>query len=110
MKAFAIIFIISICFLACKKTNTLPYKYEGIIIGYDMRKCASPMCGGLLITLKNDTSSNPPVYYHVNSTLQQLGINENTPLPLNINFNFKPDTGIYYTYHYIVITQIAVLK
>lgn len=110
MKAFVILLIFSIGFFACKKSNILPFKNEGTIIGYDARLCASPMCGGLLISIKNDTTSNPPVYYHINSTLQQLGINESTTFPINVSFNYKPDTGIYDTYHYIVITQIAVVN
>jgi hypothetical protein len=100
--------ISAIC-LSCKKRSIAPKEYNGVITGYDPRMCASPACGGLLITIKNDTAKNPPQYYHINSTLQQLGIDPNTKFPINVDLSYKPDTGIFKTYNYIIVTKIKVV-
>jgi hypothetical protein len=110
MKKLTLILCIGLVFAACKKTNDGPYMSQGVILGYDLRECPSPLCGGLEITIKSDTAKNPPPFYHINSTLQQLGISESTKFPINVNLNYKPDTGIFKTYHYIVVTQINVIK
>ena len=104
--------IIALCFCfiitGCTKNNTTTYKNQGVIIGYDLRMCPSPACGGILITIKNDTATNPPPFYHINATLAQLGFSETTKFPINVNFNYLPDTGRYADYNYIIITQIKV--
>jgi len=95
----------------CKKTSVvLPKQYDGVITGYDMRKCASPACGGLFITLKKDTAQNPPPYYRTNQTLTQLGISENTRFPIYVDLSYRPDTGIFKAYNYIVVTSIEVVQ
>jgi len=96
--------------IGCKKTNESLYQSQGVITGYDPRMCPSPLCGGLLITIKNDTSKNPPPFYHINSILPQLGISDNTAFPINVNFKYKPDTGLLAKYNYIIVTQITVVK
>ena len=68
------------------------------------------ICGGLEITIKNDTSKNPPAFYEINSTLSQLGISENTKFPINVSLNWKHDTGIFGNYNYITVSQIKVTK
>ena len=78
MKTLILFLCLSLIFAGCKKNNVRPYQSQGIITSYDLRKCASPACGGLLITIKNDTAKNPPAYYHIGSTLAQLGISEST--------------------------------
>ena len=110
MKLSIVILSFAILVLGCKKNNIALYKSRGIITGYDLRLCQSPECGGLLITITNDTAKNPPLFYHINSTLTQLGIGENAKLPINVSLNYKPDTGIYLTYHYILVTQIKVIN
>ncbi len=102
--------IISVCFcfviIGCTKNNSITYKNQGVLIGYDQRMCPEPACGGMLINIKNDTTTNPPPFYHINATLAQLGINESTKFPINVNFNYLPDTGRFVNYNYIIITQI----
>ena len=105
-----LIFFLGVIVAGCAKTNETPYKTQGQILGYDLRACPTPGCGGLEITIKNDTTKNPPSFYLVNSTLQQLGISETTKLPVNVSFNYKPDTGIFAKYNYIIITQIKVVN
>ncbi|MBS1533312.1 MAG: hypothetical protein JSU01_23640 [Bacteroidetes bacterium] len=109
MKKILLLICLAGAFAACKKGNNPPSHYDGVITGYDMRECASPICGGLLIMLKNDTAKNPPPYYHIGSTLQQLGIDPNTKFPIYVDLTYKPDTGIYATYHWIVVTHIEVV-
>jgi hypothetical protein len=104
------IFLVSML-VACKKgNNNKPSQYDGIITGYDLRLCPSPICGGLLITLKNDTAKNPPPYYHIAATLEQLGIDPHTKFPIYVDLTYKPDTGIYHTYNYIIVTHIEVVR
>jgi hypothetical protein len=110
MKLLAIAFCLGLLFASCKKNNETPYQSDGVLTGYDLRMCPSLLCGGLLITIKNDTAKNPPSYYHINSSLAQLGINENTRFPINVNLNYKKDTGIFATYNYIIVTKIKVVK
>jgi len=96
-------------YFACKNGSVVPKQYNGVITGYDLRMCPSPVCGGLLITIKNDTAKNPPLYYHIGSTLEHLGIDPNTKFPIYVDLSYKPDTGILGTYHYIIVTQIKVV-
>lgn len=110
MKALPFILFLSLLFADCKKTGETPYKYQGVLIGYDNRECPAPGRGGLKISIKNDTAKNPPPFYLISSTLPQLGINASTKFPINVSFNYKPDTGILAKYHYIVISQIIVVK
>lgn len=110
MKLPVIIFCLALLFASCKKSNENPYQHQGVLTGYDPRYCPSPLCGGLLITIKNDTAKNAPGYYHINSSLAQLGIKESTPFPINVNLEYKKDTGIFGTYNYIIVTKIKVVK
>ena len=106
MKKLLAILCSAIALAACKKSNVHPYQHDAVLTGYDMRLCPSPACGGLLLTIKSDT----PYYFHTNSTLAELGISESTKFPINVSLNYKPDTGILKTFHYIIITQIKVVK
>jgi hypothetical protein len=115
MKTLILSFFIIILFAGCKKTYVGSYQgyvgpYQGILTGYNMRACASPACGGMYITIKNDPSANPPSYYLINSTKQQLGIPEITPFPINVTLDYKPETGVYGTFNYIIVTKIAVVN
>jgi hypothetical protein len=109
MKTLILIFCLGLIIAGCKKGSVSPYQSQGVLTGYDLRMCPSPLCGGLLITIKNDTTKNPPPFYHANQTLTQLGINESTKFPINVSLNYKPDTGIFATYNYIIVTQIKVV-
>jgi hypothetical protein len=68
------------------------------------------MCGGLEITIKNDTTKNPPPFYEINASLQQLGISENAKFPINVSLNWKHDTLPLGPYNYIIVSQIKVIK
>lgn len=102
-----ILIILSLIVIGCRKTDEQPvYQSKGIITGYDLRMCA--MCGGLEIRIKNDTTKNAPPFYEINASLQQLGINENTPFPINVNLNWKRDPSPMGAYNYIIVSQIKV--
>ena len=108
MKTSMLILCLGLMIVGCKKTNELPYQSHGVITGYDTRMC--PMCGGLEITIANDTTKTPPPYYKINAGLQQLGISENTKFPINVSLNWKHDTLPLGAYHYILVSQIKVIK
>ena len=111
MKKLFVLICVACLFAACKKGGVKPpAQHAGVITGYDLRLCPSPACGGLLITIKNDTANKQPLYYHINSTLEQMGIDPNHKFPIDVNLSYKPDTGIYYTYHYIVVTYIKIVQ
>lgn len=106
MKYSFIAFCFCLGIIGCTKNNSTYYKNQGVLMGYDQRLCPSPACGGILITIKNDTAINPPPFYHVNTSLTHLGISETTKFPINVSFDYLPDTGRYAAYNYIIITQI----
>jgi len=105
MKTLIILLCAGFIFIGCKKTGMAPYESEGTITGYDLRTCA--MCGGLEIVIKNDTTKNAPPFYDINSTLQQLGINENTTFPINVDLNWKHDTQC--AGNIIIVSKIQVI-
>jgi len=92
---------------SCKKSNVAPYSSMGVITGYDPREC--PFCGGLYITIKNDTTKNAPPYYDINSDLQDLGINPDTKFPINVTLDWKRDTAIHGG-NYIIVSRIRIIK
>lgn len=96
-----LVFILS----ACKKNDASPYQSKGVITGYDERMCA--MCGGLFITIENDTTKNAPPRYNINSDLPQLGIAA-TKFPINVSLNWNHDTSPLGRYSYIIVTKIRV--
>lgn len=108
MKSFILIICLGLVFISCKKTGTgvAPYQSQGVITGYDPRMC--PMCGGLFITIKNDTTKNAPSRYDINQSLQQLGINPNATFPINVSLNWKRDTSALGAFGYIIVTKIKV--
>jgi len=108
MKTSILVLSLGLMIVGCKKNNEAPYQSKGIIIGYDYRTCA--MCGGLEITIENDTTKNPPPFYEINASLQQLGISENTKFPINVSLNWKHDTLPLEAYRYIIVSQIKVIK
>lgn len=109
MKALICIFLTGMVFWGCKKSaDTETYQSQGIITGYDMRQCASPYCGGLFITIKNDTTRNAPASYLINSTLPGLQIDQSTPFPINVSLNWQHDTSIPGINYHIIVTKIRV--
>lgn|GEM_PF-595658 len=107
MRFAIVIFCFGIFFSACKKTEVAPYQSLGVITGYDTRMC--PMCGGLFITIKNDTTKNAPAHYDINSDLPHLGISA-TKFPINVSLNWMHDTSSLGRYGYIIVTKIKVIN
>jgi hypothetical protein len=95
---------------ACKKSGEAPYQSRGVLIGYDPRECPATFCGGLQITIKNDTTKNPFPVYNINASLQQLGISERTKFPVNVLLNWRRDTGIFAATNLILVSKIMVVK
>ncbi len=111
MKALICILLAGVLFWGCKKsTDTETYQNQGTITGYDMRTCASPYCGGLFFTIKNDTTKNAPANYLAGTTLQALGISESTQLPINVSLNWTHDTSVPGVTNHIIVTKIRVDK
>ena len=111
MKKFMLIVCIGLIFISCKKNGAAPYgpnQSQGVITGYDLRTCAE--CGGLFITIKNDTTKNAPPRYDINESLQQLGIDPNTKFPINVSLNWMHDTTALGRYGYIIVSQIKVIN
>lgn len=107
MKRLMLIAGLLLTLTACKKSNVAPYSSQGTITGYDHGEC--PMCGGLEITIKNDTTKNPLSFYRIDKTLTQLGISESTKFPINVSLNWQRETEPTGT-TYITVSQIKVLK
>ena len=106
MKPIIFIFCLGFIFAGCTKVKITPYQSQGVLIGFNMRMCPEPSCGGMIITINNDTAKNPPPYYLINETLKQMDINENTQFPINVSLDFKRDTGLFGSYNYIVVSKI----
>jgi len=107
MKAIFVLVCLLAILVSCKKTKVEPYQSEGTLIGYDNRMC--PMCGGLEITIKNDTTKNPPPFYLINSPLPELDLGANPKFPIDVSLNWKHDTSSLGAYNYIIVTQIKVM-
>lgn len=89
------ILAIALCLLflsnGCKKTGVRPFKSQGTLTGYDMGSCA--VCGGIKITIENDTTKNAPPFYRIPETLSQLGINENAGFPIKVELDWQHQSG-----------------
>jgi hypothetical protein len=108
MKALILIVLIAVPFAGCKKSNQSPYQSQGVITGLDILFCpVSTKCGGLEITIKDDPTKNPPPFYLIYSSLQQLGINQNTKFPINVSLDWKHDTT---ATDYIIVSNVKVIK
>ena len=107
MKKLITVICLVFILLACKKSNVTPYSSMGTITGYDPRMCA--VCGGLFITIKNDTTKNAPPFYDINSDLQQLGIDPKAKFPINVTLDWKRDTTMPES-NYIIVSRIKVIK
>jgi len=103
-----ILFIISIV-MGCKKSISEPmYQSQGSIIGIDMRACA--MCGGLEITIKNDTTKNAPAVYLIGNDLPPLNMGANTKYPINVTLNWHHAPAPLGAYRVIIVSEIRVIK
>jgi hypothetical protein len=108
MKTLVYIAALALLLAACKKEHQPAFKSKGTLIGYDNRTCQT--CGGLKITIVNDTTMNPPPFYLVGSTLQQLGIPESTPFSINVALNWQHANPPLGASNYITVSAIQVVK
>jgi hypothetical protein len=60
---------------------------QGVLVGYNLGTCPELSCGGMIVTIKNDTTKNAPPYYLTNETLSQLGIIDTTKFPINVDLS-----------------------
>lgn len=106
----ACLLCIGLLCLSCKKNPVVPligYQTNAAeLMGYDMRMCPEPDCGGMIIHIDSDTSKNASDNYHYNGALSKLGINDTTKFPINVTLTWKRDTGVYGRYNFIVIGAI----
>jgi hypothetical protein len=108
MKALIFIICFSLIFTGCKKNPASPYQSEGTLIGYDYRMCAE--CGGLKITIKNDIAENPSAFYLIDTTLQKPGISESEIFPIPVTFNWQHNMTQPGAFHYILVSQLKVIR
>ena len=106
MKTLIFIFLLALIGAGCKKKDIGPYQSQGTLTGYDQEMCS--FCGGIDITIANDTSKNPRSFYRINKTLQQLGISESTKFPIPVSLNWTHDTS-FGAGTYIIVSRIKVL-
>ena len=103
MKKIVIMLFLSVVVTRCKRTSVDPYQSRGILTGYDFGACA--FCGGIKITIQNDTTMNAPPFYRIDTTLSQLGINKNTAFPINVQLNWQRRLGSN-PGNYIIVSRI----
>jgi hypothetical protein len=108
MKYLVIILCLALITFGCKKTSEAPYQSQGTLIGYDTRMC--PMCGGLEITIKNDTTKNAPASYLIDSPLPNLNLGSNPKFPINVSLNWTHAPAPLGAYRYIIVSEIKVIK
>jgi hypothetical protein len=112
MKRLIMVICAGLSLAGCKKNGLTPqsgYKQnKGIIVGYSARMCPEVWCGGLRITILNDTG--PAGHYIAEQSLSQLGLSEQTALPVNVVLNWKLDTGQYKPIDLISISGIKITR
>ena len=104
------ILVIALCLLSlsygCKKTGVKPFQSQGTLTGYDPATCQ--VCGGIKLTINNDTTKNAPPFYRIPETLTQMGINENTAFPIKVELDWQHQAGTN-PGHYITVSRIMVM-
>jgi hypothetical protein len=108
MKTSLYIIALLLLLTACKKDHQTTFESHGTLTGYDYATCAT--CGGIKITIANDTTKNPPPFYRIGSSLMQLGIPESTPFPINVELNWQHVTTPIGNSGYITVSAIQVIK
>ncbi|MFI5161265.1 MAG: hypothetical protein ACHQHN_08305 [Sphingobacteriales bacterium] len=110
MKPIMAFFCIVLLCISCKKNHVTPligYRTNaGELVGYNMRMCPEPDCGGMIVHIDDDTSKNAPDHYLYSGTLPDFGISNATKFPVNVTLTWKRDTGVYGSYNFIVISKI----
>jgi len=87
-----LIVLILVAFVAgCKKDSSAVYQSQGVLLGPDMGMC--PMCGGLKVEIKNDTTKNAPAFYRTNTDLTKLGLTQTLNYPVNVSLNWYHNTA-----------------
>ena len=112
MKRTCLVLAVIVLLLSCKKTSESPYQSLGVITGVNIYyTCAGCVAGGIEIKIKNDPSKNPPPYYQIHSSLQDLGISPNAKFPINVSLDWKHDTiPALAAANYIIVTKLKVIN
>ncbi len=107
MKTRILIALIALLFAACKKNNQTPsYQSQGAITGVDIFYCFNAgHCGGVRITIKNDTTKNAPPFYYIDTAITQFGISPDAKFPVNVSLNWKHDPNYP---GYIIVSKLKV--
>ena len=96
--------LILVTFVAgCKKDSNNVYQSQGVLLGPDMGMC--PMCGGLKVEIKNDTTKNAPSFYRTTTDLTKLGLTHTLSYPVNVSLNWYHNSATPGD-TYIIITKI----
>lgn len=107
MNKLLVILFFVVFVAGCKKETTAIYQSQGILLGPDYGMC--PMCGGMKVEIKNDTTKNAPAFYRTNTDLQKLGLTQTLNYPVNVSLNWYHNSAVPGD-TYIIITKIKVNK
>ena|ERR1700743_808088 len=103
-----VLFVVLAVFAGCKKNGEPQTISHGTLTGYDMATCA--FCGGIKITITDDTTKMPPPFYRINGTLSQMGIAETTAFPINVTLNWKKDTSALKAGNYVIVSNVTIQR
>lgn len=102
MKFVIISLFIFLSLSACQKEDLSLIHSQGVLVGPDLRTCAT--CGGLIITIKNDPTPNPPASYRLNSEKSvPFNLDNSLKYPINVDLIWKHDTS--YSWSDIIIVR-----
>ena len=90
MKNLFFAFLILFSNINCKKENT---PANAIIVGYDMRLCPSPCCGGFFVDLNPNNNSNKMYYQWLPGSTNAFGIDDKTTFPLSVSIEYSIDSA-----------------
>lgn len=94
------IFVLSLAFIACKKSSQ-SFESKGVISPTIVFDCAA--CDPVYnIKFSTDTQ-----VYQISNNLAQFGITKDTKLPVNVSVNWKRDGSLPDAY-YVIITALKV--
>jgi len=106
MKLVVIAFSMLLCLASCQKEDMSLIHSQGVLVGLDPRMC--PICGGLIITIKNDPTPNPPASYRLNPDQSvQFKLDTSLKYPINVDLYWKRDTT--HVINYIIVRRIKAI-
>ncbi|HTD39776.1 MAG TPA: hypothetical protein VK671_04090 [Mucilaginibacter sp.] len=101
LKFAVFLLLLSVVFVACKKSNEIPSHVNHGVITQDFGEC--PICGGYFVKFDTDTS----VIYRTLQDLTNFGVTVNSKFPIKATIGWKTDTAIKVP-HYITITSLKI--